>query len=138
MVDVRRDHRDAGLHGAVDGLVEDLAAGEGHDDAVGLLRDGGLQVVELLLEVAVLLQEDHLAVGLDLGAGLVHALLHRLPEDVRRRRMQKVSEKRSCASALLSPAISPSVAIASTRCLPWSSKSLPVLCRDVPRFVHER
>ena len=51
---------------------------------IGLLRDGCLEVVELLLKVAVLLQEHHLAVGLDLAAGLVHALFHRLPEDVRR------------------------------------------------------
>ena len=86
------------LHGAVDRFVEDLAARESHDDAVGLLRDRRLEVVELFLKVAVLLQEHHLAVGLDLAAGLVHAFLHGLPEDVGRVRMVEIGVPLLCSS----------------------------------------
>ena len=98
VVDIRRDHRNAGAHGAVDRFVEDLAARESHDDAIGLLRDRRLEVVELFLKAAVLLQEYHLAVGLDLAASLVHAFLHGLPEDVGRVRMVEIGVPLLCPS----------------------------------------
>ena len=55
--------------------------------ASGLRGKRCLHVGDLLLDRAFGLGEDHLAICLDLGAGVVEALLHRLPERVRGRGM---------------------------------------------------
>ena len=55
--------------------------------ASGLRGERRLHVGDLLLDRAFGLGEDHLAVRLDLAAGVVKALLHRLPEGVRGGRM---------------------------------------------------
>ena len=66
--------------------VEGVVVDDRGDQRVGLARERRLHVGDLLLDRSFGLGEDHLAIGLDLGAGVVEALLHRLPERVRRAR----------------------------------------------------
>src|SRR3712207_7544670 len=49
-------------------------------DALPISGERGLHVGRLLLDRALRLGEDHLAIGLDLLAGVLEALLDRLPE----------------------------------------------------------
>ena len=69
------------LQVADEGVVVD----QRRDQRVGIARERRLLIGDLLLDRPFRLREDHLAIRLDLGAGVVEALLHRLPERVRGR-----------------------------------------------------
>ncbi len=82
IVDIGRDHRDTGVRGFLDHLIERVVVDDGDDDHVGALRDRRLDVGNLALDVVGLAGEQHLTVGGDQGAGIVIAFFDRQPERI--------------------------------------------------------
>ena len=86
-VDVHADNRDALLACVLQQGGEGVVVDNRGQQHVGLAGDCSLHVGGLLLDRALSLGEDHLAIRLNLAAGVVETLLDGLPEGVRRRGM---------------------------------------------------
>ena len=81
-VDVRSDHDHALGLGVLQVADEGVVVDERRDQRVGLARQRRLLVGDLLFDRPLGLGEDHLAIRLHLRAGVIEALLDRLPERV--------------------------------------------------------
>jgi hypothetical protein len=79
---VEGDHRDAGVERLLDGRAHRARVRNGHGDAVRLLRDGGVHEARLLARIDGALQRLVVRLDVEVGAGVLDALLDRVPERV--------------------------------------------------------